>query len=463
MRNSRKGRFRVWDEARDSFNGEDLVFNFDAIDELIGGKSGTSGSSGSQYLGVPDSWLGYGDVIPGDSNATYPGTSNGGYENQTGRRTLYSVVSGLNFNDVPLGTVIMWWRPNSQFPIPDGWVPCDGSTVLAADHSFPTSENIILPDMRNKFVLGADHGVAGIKATTNYGLETGAAAAQNKNNLWNGTKAQTGTTGAPGIGYDSGLEASVFSGDNVQRDASHEHGQGTLTIRDHSHVFSHKHNIQSHSHKLAAHTHRHEHVHLVPNHYHDFNTTNSFFTGQARVSASDGSEGKITFPKGMQTDVNPASKDHVHRIDMNSAGATGERKLSSGAANLGFFTGYWSTIWGYNTDPRNVASGAGYQPQAVSSKPTTFYQSGGSLDAHQPRFDTDESALRATDGSGDLSTDVPVSGSDRTAGVLDTGSPFTNPRGVEGTTARINIKFGVRPQYVGMLFLMKVRVSTNII
>lgn len=466
MRNTRKGRFRVWDRAQDAFSGEDLVYNFDAIDEIIGGKDGSSGPSGAQYVGTASTWLGTGDVIPAESASKYPGTTNSGYENQTGRRTLYSIVSGLNFNDVPLGTVIMWWRPNSQISIPDGWVACDGSTISAADHSFPTSDDIVVPDLRNKFVLGADPTIPGINAT-NYSLESGATAAQNQNNLWTGSQAASGSTGAPGIGYDSGLEVSNFSGSNQLRNISHEHGAGTLSIRDHYHAMSHTHTLPSHLHRLKSHTHNHDHVHLMPNHYHDFNVTDSFFTGQPRASTNpnDRSEGKITFKSGTAGgDVSPASKDHYHKIDMNRAGSTGERKIIPDSP-FGFFGGYWSQIWGYSTSPNSLSSGYGYGPQAITSKPTAFNQSGGALNAHTAKFATDDdNGLRSTEGSGELTTNPMPSSQQRTGVIVGDSVPqVADSKALDGITTRESLYVNPRLQYVGMLFLMKVRVSTNII
>jgi len=61
--------------------------------------------------------------------------------------TAESVVQGA----VPLGAVIDWWRPNADFPLPEGYQICDGSTVTD-----PTSPyvNFVLPDLSDKFVRG---------------------------------------------------------------------------------------------------------------------------------------------------------------------------------------------------------------------------------------------------------------------------------------------------------------------
>jgi hypothetical protein len=54
---------------------------------------------------------------------------------------------------VPLGTVIDWWRPSDDFPIPDGYAVADGRVV--ADDTSPFFGQA-LPDLRNRFVRGVN-------------------------------------------------------------------------------------------------------------------------------------------------------------------------------------------------------------------------------------------------------------------------------------------------------------------
>lgn len=57
---------------------------------------------------------------------------------------------------IPLGIVWQWWRPTSTFPVPAGSVFCDGRTLQASEHDFGTGGAITIPDLRNRFILGAD-------------------------------------------------------------------------------------------------------------------------------------------------------------------------------------------------------------------------------------------------------------------------------------------------------------------
>ncbi len=52
---------------------------------------------------------------------------------------------------VPLGTVIEWWRPNASFPVPEGYVICDGSTVTDPESPY---DGVALPDLIDNFVRG---------------------------------------------------------------------------------------------------------------------------------------------------------------------------------------------------------------------------------------------------------------------------------------------------------------------
>lgn len=68
---------------------------------------------------------------------------------------------------VQIGQVIQWWRPDSSVPLPEGFEPADGATISVDQHDFPVAGPITLPNLRNKFVLGADHTKADATAAVN--------------------------------------------------------------------------------------------------------------------------------------------------------------------------------------------------------------------------------------------------------------------------------------------------------
>lgn len=113
----------------------------------------------------------------------------------------------------PIGAVIMWWRPNSSILVPTGWVVATGQTLSADNHDFPTGGTITLPDLRNKFILGAAESGTG-----------------------------SGVATPPSIG---------LSGGSHTVNLTHSHGVNshTHTVAGHSHVVdSHFHSVGSHDH-----------------------------------------------------------------------------------------------------------------------------------------------------------------------------------------------------------------------
>lgn len=115
-------RFRVWPAGSDSYSHADLSQNFDTLDGIIG---------------VP-------------SSGTWPPTTgtDGG---------IYKEVKLLELNRQPIGEIFIFFKPTETYPLPDGCELCDGRTILAANHNFVgIATDIVLPDYRNKFPLGAD-------------------------------------------------------------------------------------------------------------------------------------------------------------------------------------------------------------------------------------------------------------------------------------------------------------------
>ena len=52
---------------------------------------------------------------------------------------------------VPIGTILDWWRPNASWPLPAGYMICDGSAV---DEPRSPLNGMKLPDLTGKFILG---------------------------------------------------------------------------------------------------------------------------------------------------------------------------------------------------------------------------------------------------------------------------------------------------------------------
>lgn len=71
---------------------------------------------------------------------------------------IYREIQLLRAERVPVGTIAPWFKATNSSVIPTGWAVCDGSTILPSNHDFPgVAGSIQLPNLINKFILGADN------------------------------------------------------------------------------------------------------------------------------------------------------------------------------------------------------------------------------------------------------------------------------------------------------------------
>lgn len=82
----------------------------------------------------------------------------------------------------PIGSIIDWWRPNAGFPIPEGYVICDGTAI--SNVLSPLNGNLT-PDFTDKYVLGtsdwAEAGQSGGNLYHNHTVNANANSAQSFN------------------------------------------------------------------------------------------------------------------------------------------------------------------------------------------------------------------------------------------------------------------------------------------
>jgi hypothetical protein len=115
-------RFRVWPSGGDSYDHAENAANWDNLDAI---------------LGIP-------------ASGEWPPTLGVG-------GGIYKEIQDLKVSDIPVGAVIGWIRPTAAVPIPSGFSTIEGQTIAAVDHDFPgISTSVTLPDLRNRFLLGAD-------------------------------------------------------------------------------------------------------------------------------------------------------------------------------------------------------------------------------------------------------------------------------------------------------------------
>lgn len=432
-RRSNKGRFRVWDKPSDSFNHEDLVYNWDELDKLIGGTGNSTGDFTSGAPGI-SSWLG-----PGDGGNP--------------KRDLYSIVTGLNYNDTPLGSVILWWRPTASTALPDGWVPADGSVYAAGQHSYPFSDSIVVPDLRNAIPMGAN-----IDNTTAVSTNPGTWGTANKGDAG---LPSNDPDDAPGIGYHSKWDN--FEGNEV-RDTRHSHTAGTYTMANHVHNMDHFHYIEGHSHAIPAHTHGMRHFHWIQNHEH-------------------------SAPAG--TRIN----SHTDSIDVDSTEVRVD-PLNSGGYRVSHITHYHS-LRAFDTKgmitgvDRYLAQSEYFPtfhiprgdviPTPVNATSFAINAQNGVVDAGNvntqyviapERTVTDSTAL-TTSAVGQLKTigspygysPPDYAGPGVTNGALSVYTKFQNTNGINGSSGQNTsvTEVDVRPNYVGLLFIVRIKVANNLL
>lgn len=180
-------RFKVWpNKTTDSYNTTDLTGNWDLLDSMIG--------------------------VPSGGTAWPPTTGiDGG---------IYREVKILQDERTPIGTIIPWWRPNDSITIPAGFVECIGQVLNSSQHNFSGGGSITLPDLRNKFMLGADSTFTRGTAETAVGSGNIDAA-----------------SGAPGLGYIGGSNQILMS---IAQLPAHNHGGGAHDHGggNHSHTYT---------------------------------------------------------------------------------------------------------------------------------------------------------------------------------------------------------------------------------
>jgi len=116
---------------------------------------------------------------------------------------------------MPIGAVIAWFRADESIDIPDGFNVCDGTVLTAGNHDFAVGGSVTMPDLRNRFILGAD-------ASKSIGT-AGAAV---------GSGSIDDSSGAPGPQGTGGSNQNTLTTSTIP---SHAHTATTATSGNHTH------------------------------------------------------------------------------------------------------------------------------------------------------------------------------------------------------------------------------------
>lgn len=178
-----------------------------------------------------------------------------------GTLPLAALAEEIMRQAVPIGAVIDWYRPSgSAITCPPGFVPCDGRPIADADHDFDVAGTVNVPDLRNRFVIGADTpdrshvggsyvgdgttGSNGNVATNSPGIrgEGGSNAAKNlthTHGIPNHTHTGSGTTGGASIRPARATNGTYFANHSQNRYANSGYSAvDGLYEQDHDHPFN---------------------------------------------------------------------------------------------------------------------------------------------------------------------------------------------------------------------------------
>jgi hypothetical protein len=317
-----------------------------------------------------------------------------------------------------IGEVISWWRPSAAVPLPAGFVVCDGQVVAAGAHDFTGFSGAFnTPDMRNKFILGAS-------ATATYGSSSAAADA---------------AASAPGINGTGGNNVKSISHTHTHAHthdlSNHTHANDHTHTHDHIHNVAHTHSLSGHTHGMGNHTHYADHTHQFE-HQHDFTTPDHLHgSGSLQTGGSSAGDTSVQYLNGGP--LNLARGGHIHGV-----GGT------TGAADRG--------LGGRTTSPI-INGGYNYTTGSMNGRtttdgPSTNTTAGPSTDATGAASITNSGTPIGSGGGAALATSGPSS--------VNTAAPSNNTSGGASnatTDPGGSTTFDFRPQYVGLLFLMKVK------
>jgi hypothetical protein len=277
-------RFATWPQPTDFFNRTELATNWDLLDGILG--------------------------RPDDDSQWPPALGVGGGI----WKEIQDVIDMFDSRSAQIGDVKYWYRPSTSVPLSyitdQGWALADGSLVAAADHDFPgLATDIYLPDLVNKFVVGAD-------PSRSLGAEP------------------TDTAGpGPVLGTAGGND-----------------GEGG------SHAQSHVHTIDSHTHTTPNHTHTiPTHNHQVPEHYHQLGgTTGGTTSPLERVQRA-----------AAETQQGVPPHEHDHALPATTRG------FSPGSVATGSTAGHSFNTYGSGTLTTNSGGGSttGGSGELTTSEP----------------------------------------------------------------------------------------------
>lgn len=332
----------AWDQGLDDYDWDQLANNWVAVDQHdhSTGRGAKIPSGGIQDNAIITTKIQDGSVVQSklaDNSVGGPQIINnsvGTAEIADGAVTTPKIANGavtsqkLDPNFLPLGTVIAWYRPSSTVTLPTGWEVADGRSWATVTNDWGVSTGN-MPDLRNKFILGA---------------------------------ATTGTGTIPSTPPDIGVAGGAHT-----RALSHTH-----TTQGHAHA--HNHFVNNHSHTIGPHQHTVPHSHTVNPHSHGISPAGAHNHGLSwrynltevvdHQTSSGSARYQTLWSSDMPQDGSGSGSlggvsDHSHGGATATAGATTTTDAPLTSVNSSYESGLTSSSTSIDSTPATVVVDAG--------------------------------------------------------------------------------------------------------
>lgn len=169
----------------------------------------------------------------------------------------------MSLLSVPLKTILMYHADLQNEGIPDSYQVCDGTTLTSGQHDIPGGGSYTVPDLRNRFILGADvtksAGTSG--GTTN--ASSDAPGPKGNGGQHSMTLAIANLPAHTHTGTISSAGAHNHSGSTADSGGAHTHTASTTTAGAHTHAGSSTSTTGSHSHAGSSEASAGSHSHTV--------------------------------------------------------------------------------------------------------------------------------------------------------------------------------------------------------
>lgn len=309
----------VWNLAGDPYDYNQLADNFKLLDQHrhTPGEGLPIPTEGIANEAVAFEKIAKGAIRGGGSGNILNGTITGGENGNLANETIEKQnIDPKVFNSiVPVGTVINWFRPNLSISLPSGWHVADGSTLAEHEHEFGITGSVTLPDLRNRFVLGAE-------------------------------------SGGPTNPTPSQVPGENATGGSHTQNLNHNHA-----VSPHTHTFSHGHDVQSHNHSIAT----------DGNHNHGFQAHDgNYYPVTSRLVGL--SEGSGPWPNVMHIAQDSPGGEVPGGVAPNESP---EPMQVTGAHSHGGVTGASGTL-GTTSQSSEITSSTALETQTNSALPSDF-------------------------------------------------------------------------------------------